>query len=64
VLDDKSPMVVAAAVDRVLRDPTVNARLADAGPKRAAELSMPASGKQMLSAIEQAVGVAGELGIA
>jgi glycosyltransferase involved in cell wall biosynthesis len=64
LLDDKSPMVVAAAVDRVVRDPALSRRLVDCGRKRAAELSMPASGKKVISAIEQAVDAAGELGIA
>jgi glycosyltransferase involved in cell wall biosynthesis len=64
LLDDKSPMVVAAAVDRVVKDLALSRRLADGGRKRAAELTMPASGRKVVSAIEQAVDAAGELGIA
>jgi glycosyltransferase involved in cell wall biosynthesis len=64
LLDDKSPMVVAAAVDRVVKDPALSRRLAVGGRKRAAELSMPASGEKVISAIEQAIDAAGELGIA
>ena len=63
LLGNKSPMVVAAAVDRVLRDQVLRTRLADAGRTRAGALSMPASGRRLVSAIDRAVEVAGELGI-
>ncbi len=64
LLGEKAPMVVAAAADRVVSDRTLSRRLADAGRSRAAELSMPASAKLLRSAIEHAVDVATDLGIA
>ncbi|MGO9342331.1 MAG: glycosyltransferase family 4 protein [Acidimicrobiales bacterium] len=63
LLEDKSPMVVAAAVQRVVSDPVLSLRLTDAGRSRAAELSLPASAKTFLSAIGRAVNVAAELGV-
>ena len=63
LLDHKSPMVVASAVDRVLSDAALRKRLTGAGRSRADELSMPESGRRLVDAIDQAVVVAGELGI-
>jgi L-malate glycosyltransferase len=63
VLEDKSPMVIAAAVQHVVSDQMLSSRLAAAGRERAAELAMPASAKTLLSAIDRAVCVADELGV-
>jgi glycosyltransferase involved in cell wall biosynthesis len=63
LLEEKSPIVVAAAVDRVLGDRALSGRLAGSGRRRAAELSMPASGRQLARAVGQAVNLADELGI-
>jgi L-malate glycosyltransferase len=63
VLDDKSPVVVAAAVERVTKDRLLRHRLAGAARRRATELSMPASAERVRGGVEQAVTVAGELGI-
>jgi len=64
LLEDKSPMAVAAAVQRVVSDPVLSLRLTEAGRSRAAELSLPASAKTFLSAIDRARNVAAELGVA
>lgn len=64
LLDEKSPMVFATAVDRVLNDPVLLGRLTGAGRSRAAELSLPGSGRNVVSAVERAVHAASELGIA
>jgi L-malate glycosyltransferase len=63
VLDEKSPLLMATAVNRVLGDKELSERLSQQAKQRAAELSMPASAVLMRSAIEEAVAVADELGI-
>jgi L-malate glycosyltransferase len=56
VLDDKSPIPFAAAVGRVLRDPTLHRVLAEAGTRRAAQFDLAASTAHFVSLIEKAVG--------
>jgi glycosyltransferase involved in cell wall biosynthesis len=63
VLEEKSALTVATAVDRVRRDESLSQRLSGSGKRRASELSMPASGEQVVAAIEEAVKIAEELGI-
>jgi L-malate glycosyltransferase len=63
VLEEKSPLVMATAVHRVLNDDQLSKRLGVQAERRATELSMPASAKQVRAAIEDAVEVAEELGI-
>jgi L-malate glycosyltransferase len=64
VLEEKTPAVVAAAVDRVSGDPVLAKRLGRSGRRRATELALPASAGRVRSAIAEAVGVAAEAGIA
>jgi len=63
VIDDKSPLVMATAVNRVLSDEALSERLGESARRRAAELSMPVSAEKVRSAIEDAVSAASELGI-
>ena len=51
LLDDKDPLVVAATVDTVLRDPTARAALVAAGRARAADLSIEKTGPAFLAAL-------------
>ena len=59
VLDDKSAVPFAAAVGRVLRDPTLREVLAAAGRARAAEFDLAASTRRFVSLVQQAVGIQG-----
>ena len=55
---DKSPLEFAATVNRVTTDDALRARLVELGRIRAAQLSMPESGVQVVAAIDRAVKVA------
>jgi len=63
VVRDKSPMAMAAAVNRAVADPALRAALAGAGPLRARSFSLPAGRARLLAALEAAVVVAGETGV-
>jgi glycosyltransferase involved in cell wall biosynthesis len=56
VLEDKSPVAFAAAVGRVLRDPTLQAVLSSAGLARAAGFDLAASTARFVTLVQQAVG--------
>jgi glycosyltransferase involved in cell wall biosynthesis len=60
---DKSPLEFAATVDRVTSDPELRDCLVTLGKLRSAELSLPASGNQLVAAIDDAVKVAESAGI-
>lgn len=55
LLDSKDPLVVAAAVDRVLNDAPLRAELVAAGHRREADFSLERTSRQMLDAIEKFV---------
>ncbi|HTU39845.1 MAG TPA: glycosyltransferase family 4 protein [Acidimicrobiales bacterium] len=55
VLDDKSPVTFAAAVGRVLRDPTLRSVLATVGRQRAASFDLAASTQRFVSLVQEAV---------
>ncbi|MEA3076261.1 MAG: hypothetical protein QOF60_1169 [Actinomycetota bacterium] len=55
LLDTKDPMVVAAAVDRVLTDDAVRADLVEAGRRRFDDFSLERSSRRLLDAIERFV---------
>ena len=56
VLDDKSAVPFAAAVGRVLRDPTLRQVLAATGRARAAEFDLAASTSRFVGLVQQAIG--------
>jgi glycosyltransferase involved in cell wall biosynthesis len=56
VLPDKSAVPFAAAVGRVLQDPTLREVLAAAGAARAASFDLAASTRRFVSLVQQAVG--------
>ena len=62
LLEDKDPLVVAAAVDRVVKDPALRASLTDAGHQRVEHFSMANSGRRMIEAITLFLAVAGDAG--
>jgi L-malate glycosyltransferase len=64
VLGEKSPLLVAAAVDRLTSNRELARRIGDSGRRRAAELAMPAGAQSVTEAIEEAVKVAAGVGIA
>jgi glycosyltransferase involved in cell wall biosynthesis len=64
LVSDKSPLEFAATVHRVTNDPELRSRLVALGKTRATELSMPASGRHIVAAIDDAVNVAESKGIA
>jgi glycosyltransferase involved in cell wall biosynthesis len=51
LLDDKDPLVVACAVDRVLSDAGLRAELIDAGRSRAEDFSLDKTAKQLVEAL-------------
>ncbi|MEL7158389.1 MAG: glycosyltransferase family 1 protein, partial [Actinomycetota bacterium] len=48
---------LAAAVRQVVDDPTLRARLAAAGPRRAADFSAPAAGERLIDAYRRALAI-------
>ncbi|HUP87701.1 MAG TPA: glycosyltransferase family 4 protein [Acidimicrobiales bacterium] len=52
LLADKDPLVVAAAVDRVLRDDALRHELVEAGHRRADDFSLERTSAQLLSLLE------------
>jgi L-malate glycosyltransferase len=58
LIDDKSPLALAAAVQRVLGDPTLVTLLTDAGSARAAAFSLERTRSRWASALDQALAVA------
>lgn len=64
VIEDKAPMVLASAAHRVVADTAVRTRLVEAGRRRARTFSLEAAGRAMAVAMEQAVHVGNELGLA
>jgi len=51
LLDDKDPLVVASAVDRVLTDNPLRSELAKAGRERVEEHSLPTTSKRLLATV-------------
>ena len=51
LLDDKDPLVVASAVDRVLTDDPLRSELAKAGRERVEEHSLPTTSKRLLATV-------------
>jgi glycosyltransferase involved in cell wall biosynthesis len=64
VLPEKSPVTVAAAAKRVVSDHELAKKMIELGHARAAEMAMPTSGDLMIAAIERAIKVAEQEGIA
>jgi L-malate glycosyltransferase len=64
VLEEKSPLLFAAAVDRLTSNRDLARRIGDSGRRRAEELAMPAGAESVTEAIGEAVRVAAEIGIA
>jgi glycosyltransferase involved in cell wall biosynthesis len=56
VLPDKSPVHFAAAVARVIADPTLRHHLSSSGLARAAEFSLPDSQRRFVSLVQEAIG--------
>ncbi len=52
VLDEKSPLTVAAAVDRVVHDVELRRALVDAGSRRVADFSLAAGEATLVAAVE------------
>jgi L-malate glycosyltransferase len=58
LIDDKSPLALAAAVHRVLSDPSLATVLTDAGSARAEVFSLEHSRTRWVAAIDEALAVA------
>ncbi|HEX7168040.1 MAG TPA: glycosyltransferase [Acidimicrobiales bacterium] len=55
LLTDKDPVVVAAAIDRVVRDEALRKELVDAGYERARTFAVEATGPVLVDAVKRAV---------
>ena len=64
VVADKSPLTLAAAAHRVVSDPDTRATTVRLGQRRAATFSLEQGRARMAKAIEDAVAVAAQLGVA
>ncbi len=56
VLPSKEPLALATAVDRVLHDDALRARLCEAARRRAADFDLATSRRRMVAALRQAIG--------